>query len=94
METGDESDDSIGDHLAFLDNLDGPVDDATRHLSAVKQDLQDRQSVSKKTIKLYNKISKKSRKLFKQNSSSHAPLRSRDLLIELVEDILEQKYGQ
>jgi hypothetical protein len=39
MDTGDESDDSVGDHLAFLDNLDYPGSDAARQRSHVKDDV-------------------------------------------------------
>ena len=65
MDTGEDSEESIGEHLAFLDNLDCTKSDPARQCTYVTCDVPLGQLLSKKTIKMYHKISKKSRKLIK-----------------------------
>ena len=44
--------------------------------------------------KQLSKVTKKCKKLYRRNVSMHQPLKSRDLLCELAEEILDLKFGQ
>lgn len=57
------SDDEIGEHLSFLDNLSCSVSDPPGPASYVNHQSDDAPIISKKTIKMYQKLIKKCKKL-------------------------------
>ena len=85
--------DGIMDHLAFLDSFSDenafPGCHCTKHISP---------GISKCPIKTadkqLSKVTKKCKKLYRRNNTLQQGLKSRDILVCLIEDILDLKQSQ
>ena len=92
-EDSDDAEGSIANHMAFLDTFSEerkyPGCHCTKHICP---------GTSKVSLKIpskqLSKVTKKCKKLYRRNVSMHQPLKSRDLLCELAEEILDLKFGQ